>query len=351
MLEILAKLHTRAIKIAHMLLHKTVNVQIPNSGKEKRPICLPGDRVALVYPNTEPVAFLSAFYGCILAGMVPVPVEVPITRRDAGIQQFGFLLGSCGARIALTSESCLKGLPKAGSQTPTSSSSNSTNSPSNPGTYHHSTNGSTGSGEPSHLPPSSGPHGPNDVADFKGWPRLQWVVTEHLSKPNKDWKPPPAVTNGEIAYVEYVTDREGSVKGVCVTREAMLAHCRAIVAAMGYKENECMVTVLDFKRDVGLWHAILAGIYAGMRVIFVPYSVMKVNPTSWMFHASKLQATAALVKSRDLHWSVMATPRDPTGQLLPPNNAAPMSLSTLRCVVVADGEYKVVSITEIESVF
>ncbi|KAK6023309.1 hypothetical protein OSTOST_10909, partial [Ostertagia ostertagi] len=41
----------------------------------------PGDRVALIYPNTEPLAFLSAFYGCILAGVVPVPVEVPLTKR------------------------------------------------------------------------------------------------------------------------------------------------------------------------------------------------------------------------------------------------------------------------------
>uniref|UniRef100_A0A914XY41 AMP-dependent synthetase/ligase domain-containing protein n=1 Tax=Panagrolaimus superbus TaxID=310955 RepID=A0A914XY41_9BILA len=337
------KLYTRAIKIAHMLLTKTITVQIPNSGKEKRPLCLPGDRVALVYPNTEPIAFLTAFYGCILAGMVPVPVEVPLTRRDAGIQQFGFLLGSCGVRVALTSESCLKGLPKFGSQpSSTITSANSNSGIINSGTYHHSTNGSTGSGgsaSTSHLPISTTPHGPNDVADFKGWPRLQWVVTEHLSKPSKDWKPPSAVANGENAYIEYVTDREGSVKGVCVTREAMLSHCRAIVAAMGYKENEVMITVLDFKRDIGLWHGILAAIYAGMRVIFVPYSVMKVNPTSWMFHASKLQATAALVKSRDLHWSVMATPRDSsTGHLLSQNNAAaPLQLSSLRCVVVADG--------------
>lgn len=44
-------------------------------------MCKPGDRVALIYPNTEPLAFLSAFYGCILAGVVPVPVEVPLTKR------------------------------------------------------------------------------------------------------------------------------------------------------------------------------------------------------------------------------------------------------------------------------
>lgn len=32
--------------------------------------------------------------------------------QDAGGQQIGFLLGSCGIALALTSEVCLKGLPK-----------------------------------------------------------------------------------------------------------------------------------------------------------------------------------------------------------------------------------------------
>lgn len=32
--------------------------------------------------------------------------------QDAGSQQIGFLLGSCGVGLALTSEVCLKGLPK-----------------------------------------------------------------------------------------------------------------------------------------------------------------------------------------------------------------------------------------------
>lgn len=34
-----------------------------------------------VYPNTEPLSFLVAFYGCLLAGVIPVPVEVPLTKR------------------------------------------------------------------------------------------------------------------------------------------------------------------------------------------------------------------------------------------------------------------------------
>lgn len=38
-------------------------------------------QVALVFPNNDPVMFMVAFYGCLLAELVPVPIEVPLTRK------------------------------------------------------------------------------------------------------------------------------------------------------------------------------------------------------------------------------------------------------------------------------
>lgn len=38
-------------------------------------------QVALVFPNNDPVMFIVAFYGCLLAELVPVPIEVPLTRK------------------------------------------------------------------------------------------------------------------------------------------------------------------------------------------------------------------------------------------------------------------------------
>lgn len=37
----------------------------------------------------------------------------PCFVQDAGSQQVGFLLGSCGVTLALTTDACQKGLPKA----------------------------------------------------------------------------------------------------------------------------------------------------------------------------------------------------------------------------------------------
>ncbi|XP_025073882.1 disco-interacting protein 2 homolog C isoform X3 [Pogonomyrmex barbatus] len=268
------KLLSRSHKIAYTLLNKALS-----RGGD---CCLkPGDRIALVYPNNDPISFMCAFYGCLQAGIVPVPIEVPLTRRDAGSQQIGFLLGSCGIQVALTSEACLKGLPK------------------------------TAAGE---------------VVAFKGWPKLHWFVTEHLGKTPKDWMPPPRLTDDTPAYIEYTTDKDGSVMGVTITRAAMMSHCRALSQACGYTEGENAVCVLDFKREVGLWHSTLTSVLNGMHVIFIPYALMKVNPASWMQMITKHRASVAVVKSRDLHWGLLAT-----------KDHKDISLASLRLLLVADG--------------
>ena len=270
------KLLSRSQKIAYTLLNK---IGLNNKSGEVQ--VKPGDRIALVYPNNDPLNMMCAFYGCVMAGAVPVPIEVPLTRRDAGSQQIGFLLGSCSVHLALTSEACYKGLPK------------------------------TAAGE---------------VMQFKGWPKLFWFITEHLTRPPKDWNPPPRLTDDTPAYVEYTTQQDGSVLGVSVSRTAMLAHARTITTACGYTEGEIMVCVLDFKRDVGLWHSVIASVFNGMHVIFIPYALMKVNPASWMQMITKHRASIAVCKSRDLHWGLLAT-----------KDHRDLNLSSLRLLLVADG--------------
>uniref|UniRef100_A0A8C9VFV8 Disco-interacting protein 2 homolog C n=1 Tax=Scleropages formosus TaxID=113540 RepID=A0A8C9VFV8_SCLFO len=269
------KLWTRSMKVAYNILHKL--------GTKQEPMLRPGDRVALVFPNNDPAAFMVAFYGCLLAEVVPVPIEVPLTRKDAGSQQIGFLLGSCGVTVALTSDACHKGLPKS----------------------------ATG-----------------EIPQFKGWPKLLWFVTEskHLSKPPRDWFPHIKDANSDTAYIEYKTCKDGSVLGVTVMRIAMLTHCQALTQSCGYTEAETIVNVLDFKKDVGLWHGILTSVMNMMHVISVPYSLMKVNPLSWIQKVCQYKAKVACVKSRDMHWALVAH-----------RDQRDINLSSLRMLVVADG--------------
>ncbi|XP_068403357.1 disco-interacting protein 2 homolog A isoform X3 [Eschrichtius robustus] len=269
------KLWSRSLKLAYTLLNKLTN--------KNEPLLKPGDRVALVFPNSDPVMFTVAFYGCLLAELVPVPIEVPLTRKDAGSQQVGFLLGSCGVALALTTDACQKGLPKA----------------------------QTG-----------------EVAAFKGWPPLTWLVIDgkHLTKPPKDWHPSAQDAGAGTAYIEYKTSKEGSTVGVAVSHASLLAQCQALTQACGYSEAETLTNVLDFKRDAGLWHGVLTSVMNRMHVVSVPYALMKANPLSWIQKVCAYKARAALVKSRDMHWSLLAQ-RGQRG----------VSLSSLRLLIVADG--------------
>ncbi|XP_068605164.1 disco-interacting protein 2 homolog C [Brachionichthys hirsutus] len=269
------KLWSRSVKVAYNLLHKL--------GSKPEPLVRPGDRVALVFPNNDPAAFMTAFYGCLLAEVVPVPIEVPLTRKDAGSQQIGFLLGSCGVTVALTSDACHKGLPKS-------------------------------------------PAG--EIPQFKGWPKVLWFVAEskHLSKPPRDWFPHIKDANQDTAYIEYKTCKDGSVLGVTVTRTAMLTHCQALTQSCCYSEAETAVNVLDFKKDVGLWHAVLTSVMNMMHVVSVPYALMKVNPLSWVQKVCQHKAKVACVKSRDMHWALVAH-----------RDQRDVNLTSLRMLVVADG--------------
>ncbi|XP_018528969.1 disco-interacting protein 2 homolog B-A isoform X3 [Lates calcarifer] len=269
------KLWSRSVKLAYTLLNKL--------GTKNEQILKPGDRVALVYPNSDPGMFWVAFYGCLLAEVIPVPIEVPLSRKDAGISQVGFLLGSCGVGLALTSEICLKGLPK----TPT-----------------------------------------GEILQFKGWPRLKWVVTDskYLTKPSKDWQPHIPTANTDPAYIEYKASKEGTVVGVAVSKVAMLTHCQALTQACNYCEGETLVNVLDFKKDMGLWHGVLTAVMNRIHTISVPYAVMKACPLSWVQRVHIHKARIALAKCRDLHWAMMAH-----------RDQRDTSLASLRMLIVADG--------------
>uniref|UniRef100_A0AAR2JHB6 DMAP1-binding domain-containing protein n=1 Tax=Pygocentrus nattereri TaxID=42514 RepID=A0AAR2JHB6_PYGNA len=271
------KLWSRSMKLAYYILHKL--------GTKQEPIVRPGDRVALVYPNNDPAAFMVAFYGCLLAEVVPVPIEVPLTKKDAGSQQIGFLLGSCGVAVALTSDACHRGLPKSLS---------------------------------------------GDIMQFKGWPKLLWVVTEskHLCKPPREWYPLIKDANNDTAYIEVsacvcVWFDEVSSMFLLVSQQYFISLCVFVCLCI---LAETLVNVLDFKKDVGLWHGILTSVLNMLHVVSVPYALMKVNPLSWIQKVCHYKAKVVCVKSRDLHWALVAH-RDQTD----------LNLSSLRMLLVADG--------------
>ncbi|VUZ51860.1 unnamed protein product [Hymenolepis diminuta] len=275
-----AKLLQRSNRIAFLLLNKLGH----RGGQSLKP----RDRVALVYTSNDPISFLIAFYGCLLASVIPIAIEVPSTKKDSSCQNMGFLLSSLDARVVLTNDQVYKSLAR------------------------------TPSG---------------DIAPLPGWPQqLIWINTDHHGgggagkKVPKDWTLPERLPPEETIYIEYTYAKDGSVRGVMVSRKAVLAHCRALTAACHYSEGDVMVCVVDCRREAGLWHAALASVFNGMHVVFVPFNVLQMDPGSWIRMVTKYRASVAIVKSRDLHWALLAERDHPY-----------VNLSSLRALLVTDG--------------
>eukprot|EP00117_Sycon_ciliatum_P046204 scpid7388/ scgid33116/ Disco-interacting protein 2 homolog B len=241
------KLSSRSLKLSFTLLNKLSNLKGVDSNLK------PGDRVAIIIGHNEPAAFSVAFFGCLTACVVPVAIEPPSSRDDPGGQQIGFLLGSLGVTVAITTDSTLRGLPK------------------DEGSHH--------------------------IVQFKGWPRLTWLPLDSVSKPPKDWNPPSRSPPDAPAYVEYTVDRDGAVMGVSVERQGLLAHCRALLQSMQYREGEVIVSAVECHRQAGFWNAILAATYAGMHTICIPANQAKSNPLHWLHTISKTKAAFTLASS------------------------------------------------------
>ena len=42
-------------------------------------------QVALVYQVDDPINFMTSFYGCLIAGIIPVPIEPPASKDVSNI--------------------------------------------------------------------------------------------------------------------------------------------------------------------------------------------------------------------------------------------------------------------------
>ena len=68
-----------------------------------------------------------------------------------------------------------------------------------------------------------------------------------------------------------------------MTRNGILSHCRTLTVACNYTEGEVMVCVLDFKRDVGLWHGILCVSRISYSLLLVQ-AIIYLNPLPHMLY-------------------------------------------------------------------
>ncbi len=199
-----------------------------------------GDRVLLVYPPG--LELMAAFFATVNLGVIPVPVCAPMSMTSgAGAARIEHIARDCGARLALTTSSYLRGSPDAF----TSSRRDLIKTP---------------------------------LLQF-----IQWLATDTVPEPGGRFA--RRQTN-PVLFLQYTSGSTGDPKGVVVTHRNVLHNARITL-------QHCPVGVswLPQYHDMGLiGHHLSMFVLGGTNYGFSPFDFLK-RPALWLKTISRVRAT------------------------------------------------------------
>ena len=204
----------------------------------------PQDRLLLAYPPG--LEMICAFFGCVRAGLIPVPVYPPSSRGfQSALYKIVHIAKDCGAAGVLTSA-----------------------------TYHASLK--------TNLARSGVAASGVDVDYISGLP---WIVTEDFREPaSVDAVADPA----EILFLQYTSGSTNEPKGVMVTHENILQTCPLVID----HADPVVVSWLPQYHDMGLIGCYLyPALKGGTTYGFAPTDFIQ-RPVVWFETISKYRATA-----------------------------------------------------------
>ncbi|KAI8073219.1 hypothetical protein BC940DRAFT_232010 [Gongronella butleri] len=289
------KLHARAEKIASLLREK--------SGLQH------GSRVALFYRKSEVLEFMIALFGCMIAGMVAVPVN---SADD--VAELAFILNVTNATLVMTTD------------------------------YNHSSLFKDLQARSMDLPTGV------------DWWRTNSYGTWYPSKKTREY---PPMRLPELAYIEYAKAINGELKGVAITHRTLMSEGKLYktsttsthvaindtdnalqVSAQHGAYFDTVVTYLEPRQQVGLILSVLCSVYCGNHTVFTSGSIVD-TPAAWIYVISKFKATIALADYPAMH-KITRFYQEQTKQVLQYSKKVLPDLSSLRylfidsCVVKPD---------------
>jgi acyl-CoA synthetase (AMP-forming)/AMP-acid ligase II len=191
-----------------------------------------GERVLLTF--SAGLEFVAAYFGCLLAGVVPVPALAPRSAGTTGVLRR--IVEDAGAKLALTDERC-----------------------------HERCEAS--------LPVPTLPLSRLLLED------LPFVATR--------------VAASDLALLQYTSGSTGQPKGVMVTHGNLLANSRAIARAFGHTRQSRGVIWLPPHHDMGLIGGVIQPLYAGFPVwLMSPFDILQ-RPLRWLRAVSVFKGTTS----------------------------------------------------------
>lgn len=200
----------------------------------------PGERALLLYPSEE--EFIIAFFACLYAGVIAVPVYPP--RRNQKLSRLQAITKDAQAKLALTTTSLLNTIEEKFSSDP----------------------------ELITVPCLA----TNNIPDKQA---------ENWQKPNLSLE--------DIAFLQYTSGSTGMPKGVMVSHKNLLYNEKLIASAFGHTSETIGVGWLPLFHDMGLIGNVLQPVYVGFPCVIMPPEAFIQKPLRWLQAISRYNATSS----------------------------------------------------------
>ncbi|WP_277752976.1 fatty acyl-AMP ligase [Microcystis aeruginosa] len=200
----------------------------------------PGERALLLYPSGE--EFIIAFFTCLYAGVIAVPVYPP--RRNQKLSRLQAITKDAQSKLALTTTSFLRTIEEKFSSDP----------------------------ELVTVPCLA----TNNIPDkqVENWQKLNLSLED-------------------IAFLQYTSGSTGMPKGVMVSHKNLLHNEKLIACAFEHTSETIGVGWLPLFHYMGLIGHVLQPIYVGFPSVIMPPEAFIQKPLRWLQAISRYKATSS----------------------------------------------------------
>lgn len=196
-----------------------------------------GERVLLLY--SPGLAYIVAFFGCLYAGAIAVPVYPP--RRNRPSPRLAAIIRDAQAKFVLTDEPTLAEAARLSVHTP----------------------------------------------ELAG---LTWLTAAPTHEEAAAWQP-PTLTGESLAFLQYTSGSTAAPKGVVLSHANLLHNSALIHGAFGTTVESRGVIWLPPYHDMGLIGGVLQPLYMGFPVLLMPPMAFLQQPYLWLQAISRERAT------------------------------------------------------------
>ena len=197
-----------------------------------------GSCALLLYP-TGP-EFITAFYGCLYAGVIAVPAYPPGFNRNT--RRIPALVEDSGATVALTTSAVLGRLEQLSIAVPQLKT-------------------------------------------------VRWIATDVIAGGIEDERQDVFINGDNISFLQYTSGSTMSPRGVMISHSNLLYNLECCYRGWGHTPESIALTWMPHYHDLGLVEGLMTPLYGGFRCVVMSPAAMVQRPLRWMQAISRFRVT------------------------------------------------------------